>query len=80
MWCVSKYPATLAEYDEILWDEDTGKRITIPYSAVSDHTTDFELWHKYKPKIIEFHYKLSDSTGLDAGDFARTPEQLREIL
>jgi sialic acid synthase SpsE len=48
--------------------------------GISDHTTDFTLWHKYHPSIIEWHFKLEDSTGLDAGSFARTPEMLEEIL
>ena len=71
--CVSKYPATIEDYEKAFsteWLED----------IVSDHTTDFKLWHKYKPHSIEWHYKLSDSTGYDAGEFARTPEQLKEIL
>jgi hypothetical protein len=38
------------------------------------------LFRKFEPEIIEMHYKLPDSTGLDAGPFARTPEQLAEIL
>ena len=50
------------------------------HGPISDHTTDFQLYNKYKPKIYECHYKLEDSTGLDAGEFARTPEQLAEIL
>jgi hypothetical protein len=48
--------------------------------AISDHTTSWDLFNKYNPEIIEWHYKLSDSIGLDAGDFARTPEQLKEVL
>lgn len=90
MICVSKYPALLKDYEPILdfcksvWrcgylkrnDEGMWK-INL---AVSDHTIDFDLWHKYQPQIIEWHYKLEDSTGLDAGPFARTPEQLKEVL
>ena len=71
--CVSEYPATSEKYKEAFnrsWLSE----------AVSDHTTDFELWHKYQPTTIEWHYKLADSTGLDAGDFARTPAQLAEVL
>ena len=70
--CVSKYPATAEEYVKIFGASSTW--------GLSDHTTDFKLYHKYNPKIYECHYKLSDSTGLDAGDFARMPEQLGEIL
>ena len=71
--CVSKYPATLADYE---------KEFTkiLLMDGISDHTTNFQLYHKYKPEIYECHYKLEDSTGLDSGDFARTPEQLKEIL
>ena len=73
LYCVSKYPATVSDY------EDTFPAGGLCY-AISDHTTDFTLYHKYKPVIYEVHYKLTDSTGLDAGLFARTPEQLSEIL
>lgn len=72
MRCVSKYPATLKDYE----DEYMGLKI----GAVSDHTINFDLWDKYKPEIIEWHYGLSDSTGLDAGPFMKTPEMLREVL
>lgn len=70
--CVSEYPADAKKYEEIFGD-------TLK-NGISDHTTDFYLWHKYQPKVIEWHYKLEDSTGPDSGPFARTPEQLREIL
>ena len=73
LYCVSKYPATVSDY------EDTFPAGGLCY-AISDHTTDFTLYHKYKPSIYECHYKLNDSTGPDSGDFARTPEQLREVL
>ena len=84
MWCVSKYPATLEDYEKniIFPDYAEGElaKILIPYPAISDHTTDFTLYHKYKPSIYEVHYRLDDSTGPDAGLFARTPEQLGEVL
>ena len=79
MWCVSKYPADIDDYDKVLLTDD-GAPILSAFSAISDHTTDFKLWYKYQPEIIEWHYKLADSTGLDSGLFARTPEQLKEIL
>jgi sialic acid synthase SpsE len=71
--CVSNYPAKIKDYERTFkfWDLQQG---------ISDHTTDFELWEKCQPKIIEWHYKLEDSTGLDAGPFARTPTQLAEVL
>jgi sialic acid synthase SpsE len=71
--CVSEYPAKVRAY-EIRFS---------PYQlhkGISDHTDDFELYRKYNPNIIEWHYKLADSTGLDAGPFARTPEQLAEVI
>lgn len=74
--CVSKYPATSEDYEKRLqW-------IGLMYrgNAFSDHTINFKIWYKYQPAIIEWHYKLPDSTGLDAGPFARTPEQLSEVL
>ena len=70
-WCVSKYPATIEDYEKL--------PLKIGCN-ISDHTTDFELFNKYQPKICEMHYKLDYSTGLDAGEFSRTPEQLKEIL
>jgi sialic acid synthase SpsE len=74
MWCVSEYPADIEQYDEMLED-------LWPQSlAISDHTTNFGVWYRYRPTIIEWHYGLSDSTGLDAGPFMRTPEQLVEVL
>ena len=72
--CVSKYPATIKDY------EDCFGRCLRNGTHISDHTTNFGLWYRYQPQIIEWHYKLDDSTGLDAGPFARTPEQLREVL
>lgn len=71
--CVSKYPAEMGDYEK-------NKQIFNLHNAVSDHTTNFDLWYRYRPAIIEWHLKLPDSTGLDAGPFARTPEQLREVL
>ena len=65
--CVSKYPSLVSDYP---------KKI----KHLSDHTTGLELWHRNRPIIWEKHYKLPDSTGLDAGDFAITPEELKEIL
>lgn len=70
--CVSQYPAKVEDYENIFHSDFL--------KFISDHTTDFTLWYKYQPEIIEWHYKMEDSTGLDAGYFARTPEQLREVL
>ena len=72
--CVSNYEgASVEEYEESHNPED------LRY-CISDHTTDWELFKKYTPRRIEVHYKLEDSTGLDAGPFARTPAQLAEVL
>jgi len=73
MCCVSKYPATVEDYEKTFFKTDLKK-------GISDHTIDWTLYHKYQPKIYECHYALDDSTGLDAGPFARRPSQLREVL
>ena len=78
--CVSEYPTTMEKYVET-FSGDYNMRYLMGYGCgISDHTTDFTLYHKYKPSIYECHYKLADSTGPDSGDFARTPEQISEIL
>lgn len=96
MYCVSKYPATLEEYESLFiteerygvltqdkqfCEEKTRMYLKCSNLGVSDHTTNFDLFHKYQPKIIEWHYVLEhDNNNLDGGLFARTPEQLAEIL
>ena len=70
--CVSEYPALAHDYIKTFGN--------LMHEGLSDHTTDFFLYHTYQPKIYECHYKLEDSTGPDAGVYARTPEQLKEIL
>lgn len=72
MYCISEYPAKAKDYIDKF-----GDKLSV---GLSDHTTDFELFKKYQPKIYECHVKLDDSTGPDAGKFARTPEHLKEIL
>jgi len=71
--CITQYPATVAQYEK-------GFGASLFTGRISDHTIGFELWYKYKPVTIEWHYKLEDSTGYDAGSFARTPSQLKEVL
>lgn len=71
--CVSDYPAKAKDYEKIFSEEQLRK-------GISDHTTDWKLYKKYQPKHYECHFKLEDSIGLDAGPFARTPSQLKEIL
>jgi sialic acid synthase SpsE len=73
LFCVSQYPASIEEYER-RFSKGSLKH------AISDHTIGLDLFKKYQPRIWEKHYKLSDSTGLDAGPFAITPEELREIL
>lgn len=71
--CVSKYPADGIDYQE------TFSKESLSY-AISDHTTSFKLFNMYNPVKIEWHYKLNDSIGLDAGPFAKTPQMLKEVL
>ena len=72
MACVTNYPATTEEYeDHFKAHLEVG---------ISDHTIGLDLWRKYKPDIYERHFRLPDSTGPDAGAWAATPDDLREIL
>lgn len=71
--CVSEYPTTIEDYEKYFGEFSL-------VDAISDHTTNWDLFNKYNPHILEIHYKLQNSTGLDSGLFARTPEQLKEIL
>ncbi len=71
--CVSKYPTTIEEYEDKFLIKHLKR-------AISDHTTNWDLFNKYKPEIIEVHYGLEDSAGLDAGPFMRTPAMLAEVL
>lgn len=73
MCCISKYPATIKDYEDKFDEKDLK-------AGISDHTTDWTLYKKYKPKIYEFHFCLDDSIGLDAGPFARRPKQLKEFF
>ncbi len=73
LYCVSNYPAKYDDYIRAFSPNQLRR-------GISDHTNDFSLFRKFEPERIEWHYKLLDSTGLDAGPFARTPEQLREVL
>jgi sialic acid synthase SpsE len=73
MCCVSKYPAELSDYENQFSADDLK-------AGISDHTTNWDLYNKYKPDVYEVHYMLPDSTGNDSGPFARVPDQLKEIL
>ena len=78
--CVSKYPAGIGEYEKSFGISKlkSTSNVNIPW-GISDHTTNWDLYKEYRPHTYECHYKLPDSTGLDAGEFARTPEQLLEL-
>jgi len=81
--CISLYPASIDSYNAAYRRLNTltafGSENRYP-GTVSDHTVGLELVKTYKPKIWEKHYKLPDSTGLDAGSWAITPKELKEIL
>jgi sialic acid synthase SpsE len=70
LYCVSKYPAPKDTY------------LQLPKGAnISDHTEGWEVFNTIKPKIIEKHIVLErDSFNPDAGSFACTPDQLKEIM
>jgi len=70
--CVPEYPANWVKYATLF-----GGFLSV---GISDHTDNFELFHKYKPTRYEKHFKLPDSKGLDNGPWAMTPEQLEGIL
>jgi sialic acid synthase SpsE len=70
--CVADYPA-----DEIMYRQTFGG---LMHYGLSDHTENWNLYKRYKPLVYECHFRLEDSTGLDAKPFARTPAQLSEVL
>lgn len=72
LMCVPEYPATTAKYESLF-----GGNLSI---GISDHSPDLHLFKKWQPWYYERHFKLEDSTGLDAGKFASTAKQLKEIL
>lgn len=72
--CIPKYPASKIEYEE-LFSEGELK------NAISDHTPDMKLFLKYRPRITEIHYCLSNSTGLDADSgVCKRPADLKGVL
>ncbi|MCK9282362.1 MAG: N-acetylneuraminate synthase family protein [Melioribacteraceae bacterium] len=81
--CVSHYPAYLKQYEKEFYKERENPSHhhykQELKKGISDHTTNWDLYQKYKPVAYECHFKLEDSTGPDAGTFARTPKQLEEI-
>ncbi len=72
LYCVPEYPAKQETYERLFGD--------LLHYGISDHSPDLRLYKDYTPRIYERHYKLADSTGLDAGPHASTPAQLKEIL
>ena len=70
--CVPEYPARQITYEWMF-----GRNLSY---GISDHTEGLELYYHFEPWFYEKHYKLEDSTGLDAGPFAATPEELEAIL
>ncbi|MDD5356257.1 MAG: hypothetical protein PHY56_06965, partial [Candidatus Omnitrophica bacterium] len=84
--CISEYPAKIEQYEKAFNKQHISK-LSIDligklnaHCSVSDHIVGLNLYKKYQPQIWEKHFKLPKSTGLDAGPFAITPEELREIL
>jgi sialic acid synthase SpsE len=77
--CVSEYPSKIEKYQNIINEIESLLECNLTLK-ISDHTIGLDLFKNHKPYIWEKHYKLSDSMGLDAGPFAITPEELKEIL
>ena len=76
--CIPEYPAGKKKYQEVL--TKYGDDLMFYFQGISDHTIGLDLYKKYKPLIYECHLKLDSSEGLDSGDWAKTPQQLEEIL
>jgi len=71
--CISKYPATMEEYEQNFMENDLR-------SGISDHTCSWELFRKYHPENYECHFCLShDPQNPDGGMFARLPSDIKEI-
>jgi hypothetical protein len=66
--CIPEYPAQFANYPPGLF-------------GYSDHVSGLELWNYYHPAIWEKHFVLErDAGNPDAGPFAITPDQLKEVI
>lgn len=74
--CVSKYPATATDY---LKDKPASLSNLKPY-GLSDHTIGIDFVKEQEPQAYECHFALEDSTGLDAGPWAKRPKELKEVL
>jgi len=79
MLCVSKYPATIGEYEQAA-TTNAGVLMGHLMDGISDHTIGLELWRKYKPTVYEKHFCLSYLTGPDAGPWALNENTLKELL
>ena len=74
MCCVSRYPAVPSDYER-MFDAEHLRR------GLSDHTKNWKLFKKYQPEIYECHFVIEHSDeNPDGKAFARTPNDLREIL
>jgi hypothetical protein len=79
--CISKYPATLNNYEKEFGYLGGNNYHHLLYGNISDHTIGLELVKKFQPKIYECHFVLEhDPRNLDGGLWAKTPMQLKEIL
>ena len=74
MYCIPKYPADISDYEKMFDTKWLGE-------AISDHTVGWDLYNKYKPEILEKHFVLDRrEDNPDAGVFAVTAEELKEIM
>jgi len=79
--CISKYPATLEEYDKEFYLQLMGLSGIENGVCISDHTAGLDLYKEYKPAIWEKHFVLEhDSNNLDGGLFAILPSELAEVF
>ena len=79
--CISKYPALSGDYFYSF--EKRGCNNDWMPDYISDHTVGLDFMKTmmlHGVKSWEKHFKLDDSTGPDAGAFAITPKELKEIL
>lgn len=72
LYCIPEYPAQRSTYELVF-----GPHLE---EGISDHTDNLAMYKEWQPVYYERHFKLPDSTGLDAGPHASTPEELGAIL
>ena len=77
LYCVPEYPADVSAYSQISNQLDY-------FHGVSDHSIGGLVWkaaRKNRLAVYECHYVLERSdTNPDAGPFAKTPDDLREMF